>query len=285
MEQTGVEGQLSRKWGISMSVGGASGPGRRRGPKTTASIDGAYVKSLMDWYGELAPAFAERCFISPSKMYEIIEQNADGSFVNPDTLPSILRQMSSKLGVAVNHLVYYDVNTLPNDPGFYERLRHGWFIDNHREQVDKDKIRNKAVVWLRESLRLKHSPADTKAQRRLSFRGSSKNCLNFWFRLRAERLTQHMFVVRSISRERAGKDSTRCWVGMFHKFIRHKRQSDESRVVVLSGVWSGIHIHGDIGVYRWVVADDVLGPEDIRHIVEASPVLPELTSNDFTSIC
>src|ERR1700733_3046687 len=187
----------------------------RVSPKATARIDGAYLKSLMK-DGEKTLSFAKRCSISISKMYEILEIDEEGIFQNPVTDPTLLRKLSSRLAVPVNHLVYYEANTFPIDVDFYERLRFGWFIDNHRDLVDKHKVEDESVVWLREDITLKHSQSDTKTQGRLSFRGTSTNCLNFTFALWAERLTQHLFVVRSVGQEE-GKESTRCWVGLFHR--------------------------------------------------------------------
>ena len=255
--------------------------GKRPDRRPKAPIDSKVLRDIKK--DVPVKEFAARCGVKQGEMYRFLSEN-DRDSENPVVLLSTLWDISENLKININQLIYYGDCRLPDTAEAYTRFSFGWFTDNPREGV-RPGSEDGNSIWLSEIIKWQHPDENAQLQGRIALEAKTENRLKYKFKLQAELLSPHLFVVRSVGPVRAkersegpiqgkdrsvgpvhDKDSTRCWVGVMDRLIRYQVSKDRPPVSVLCGLWSGIHVLGGLGVYRWLLSDGPLGPQDLQEI-------------------
>jgi hypothetical protein len=232
-----------------------------------ARVNSAALASQLARLNESVIHFAKRIDVSPESVYKWLGKRKEG--LNPYITRRNLIEISNGLRVDPAILVYYGNGSLPSEAAFFEDVRYGWFIDNPRSN-------NQETVWLCEEVHLELTKGCSETGERLTFRGSFENCLGEFYNVEAERLTQHMFLLKGI-----GQQVTRCFVALVHRFIKYPLAGRKDFAIVLCGQWSGINVVGEQAVYRLFLSTDLLSQGDLQTITELAVIRSYLESGNF----
>jgi transcriptional regulator with XRE-family HTH domain len=141
---------------------------------------------------------------------------------------------------------------IPDQPDYFEALRHGWFIDH-------DRRRSGAPMWFTESLELTRVPNKKKHRTHLCFTGRLVNQLHQAFRITAERRNDNHFSLTALS-ESDDTAFDACFT---------IRMGD-----VLCGTWSGYpnHLGSNVAIYRYFVSAAPLTLEDLLRLSQEAKI-------------
>lgn len=236
--------------------------------RTKARIDSAVLAGHLEKLGETVPQFAKRIRVSNESVYK---WTGERKMKNPYVSHKKLIELSSALGIEANALVYYGDGALLDEAAFYEQIRYGWFVDNPRSSHEH-------TIWLCEEVLLVRTPGCPASGPRLAFTGTFTNCIDETYEIEAERLTRHLFVAKGL-----GNHVTRCFVGVVNHYIRYPLPGRQDFATILCGIWSGINLHGDQAVYRWLLSSDPLSQSDLHTIGDRAIIRSYFNSASFHS--